>query len=53
MVMKEESDPRALQGELAKMEQELEEIAARRNADQPHSVVDIETVEDDNPLRYF
>ncbi len=53
MLMKEESDVRELRTELMKMEQELEEIAQRRNADQPHSAIDIEGVEDDSPLNYF
>lgn len=53
MLMKEESDVRELRGELEKMEKELEEIAQRRNADQPHHAVDVETVEQDDPLRYF
>lgn len=53
MLAKEESDTRVLQGMLDKMEFELAEIAQRRNADQPHSVVDIESVGDDNPSDYF
>lgn len=53
MGMKEETDVRELRTELVKMEAELEEIAARRNADQPHQVVDAETVENDSPLNYF
>lgn len=53
MLMKEESDTRELRIELDKMEEELKEIAQRRNADQPHSVTDIESVDDDNPLRYY
>lgn len=53
MKMKEESDTRDLRIELDKMEKELEEVAQRRNADQPHSVVDVESVEMDSPLNYF
>lgn len=53
MAMKEESDTRDLRMELEKMEAELAEIASRRNADQPHSVVDAETVDNDSPLNYF
>lgn len=53
MKMKQEDDVRDLRAELGKMEAELEEIAQRRNADQPHSAVDIDAVEDDSPLNYF
>lgn len=53
MKMKQEDDVRALSAELEKMEVELAEIAQRRNADQPHSAVDIDAVEDDSPLNYF
>lgn len=53
MLMKEESDVRELRTELNKMELELTEIAQRRNADQPHSTVDIESVEEANPLNYI
>jgi hypothetical protein len=52
-LMKEESSTREYRIELDKMEAELSEIAARRNADLPHSVVDSETVENDSPLNYF
>lgn len=53
MLLKEESDVRELRVELDKMEKELEEVAQRRNADQPHHAVDVESVEMDDPLRYF
>ncbi len=53
MLMKEESDVRELRTELNKMEQELEEISQRRDADRPHHAVDVETVELDDPARYF
>lgn len=53
MKLKEESDVNDLRVELQKIEQELDEITQRRNADQPHSVVDIELVDEDNPLRYI
>jgi hypothetical protein len=50
---KEESDTRELRIELDKMEHELELITLRRNADQPHQAVDVESVEEDNPLMYL
>ncbi len=53
MLAKEESDTRVLQAMLDKMEMELAEIAQRRNADQPHSVADVESVDDENPLNYY
>lgn len=53
MLMKEESSVTDLRGEFKAMETELAEIAQRRDADQPHSAVDIEAVRDDNPLAYF
>lgn len=53
MLAKEESDTRVLQSMLDKMEMELMEIAQRRNADQPHSVADVEAVDDENPLNYY
>lgn len=53
MRMKEETDTRELRIELSKMEAELEEIASRRDANQPHSVVDAESIENDSPLNYF
>lgn len=53
MLAKEESDTRTLQAMLDKMEFELAEIAQRRNADQPHSVVDIESVGQDKPSDYI
>ncbi len=53
MLAKEESDTRVLQAMLDKMEFELMEIAQRRNADQPHSVSDVESVDDENPTNYF
>ncbi len=52
-LIKEESDTKDLRAELQKMEAELEEIAARRDADQPHEAVDIDAVENDDPLLYF
>jgi hypothetical protein len=52
-LMKEESDTRELRIELAKMEEELRIITMRRNADQPHSATDVESVEEDNPLMYL
>ncbi len=51
--MKEETDVRDLRLELSKMEQELEEIAVRRDADQPCEATDLEAVENDDPLLYF
>lgn len=53
MLMKEESDVRELRIELDKMEDELREIAERRNADQPHHSTDVEAVEMDDPAFYF
>jgi hypothetical protein len=53
MLMKEESDTRELRIELDKMEDELREIAERRNADQPAHATDVESVEIDDPARYF
>ncbi len=53
MKMKQEDDVSDLRNELNKMEMELIEIAQRRNADQPHSAIDIEAVEDDSPLNYW
>lgn len=52
MLLKEESDPRPLQAIQDKMELELEEIAQRRNADQPHSAVDVESVGETSALDY-
>ncbi len=52
MLIKEESDVRELRTELNKMEAELAEVAQRRNADQPHSVVDLDSLGDDDYL-YF
>lgn len=51
--MKEESSVTELRTELKAMTEELEEIANRRDANQPHSVVDAEAVENDSPLNYF
>lgn len=45
MMMKEESDTRDLRVELQKMEDELKEIAQRRNADMPHTASDIDMVD--------
>jgi hypothetical protein len=50
---KEESATAELRTERAAMEKELAEIAIRRNADQPHQAVDVESVEEDNPLMYL
>jgi hypothetical protein len=53
MLMKEESDVSELRTELDAMTRELEEIALRRDADMPHSAVDVESVEADDPIGYF
>lgn len=52
MKKKQEDDTRALEGELDKMEGELVEIAQRRNADQPHQITDIDSVDAESPLLY-
>lgn len=46
MLRKEESDTSGLEAELAKMEQELEELAQRRIVDQPHSAIDADETDD-------
>ena len=53
MMLKEESDARPLQAILKEQEQELAEIAQRRNADQPHSIVDLDMLDNESPLDYF
>lgn len=53
MKLKQEDDVRPLAALLDAMETELRDIAQRRNADQPHSVVDIESVDEDSPINYF